>query len=93
MERHELAAEIFRVAHLTGDFRLRSDTVSHEYFDKYRFDSEPRLLAAIAAALARLIPADGQVLAGLEVGGVPVATALSQVTGLPAAFVRKAAKP
>ena len=31
-------------------------------------------------------------LAGLELGGVPIATALSLATGLPAAFVRKEAK-
>ena len=28
-------------------------------------------------------------LAGLELGGVPLATMLSQVTGIPALFVRK----
>jgi orotate phosphoribosyltransferase len=33
------------------------------------------------------------VLAGLELGGVPIATALSLETGLPVAFVRKEAKP
>jgi orotate phosphoribosyltransferase len=32
------------------------------------------------------------VLAGLELGGVPIATALSLETGLPVAFVRKLAK-
>ena len=31
--------------------------------------------------------------AGLELGGVPVATALSLATGIPAVFVRKKAKP
>ncbi len=39
-----------------------------------------------------LIPEDTEVLAGLELGGVPVATALSLATGLPTAFVRKEAK-
>ncbi len=39
-----------------------------------------------------LIPRDTEVLAGLELGGVPVATALSLRTGLPLAFVRKKAK-
>ncbi len=28
-------------------------------------------------------------LAGLEMGGIPIVTVLSQVTGLPAAFIRK----
>ena len=39
-----------------------------------------------------LIPADTELLAGLELGGVPVATALSLATGIPAVFVRKQAK-
>ena len=38
------------------------------------------------------LPVDTEVLAGLELGGVPVATALSLETGLSAAFVRKEAK-
>ncbi len=52
----------------------------------------PTLLASIAEALAPLVPADTEVLAGLEMGGIPIATALSLHTGLPAAFVRKEAK-
>jgi len=32
------------------------------------------------------------VLAGLEMGGIPIVTMLSQVTGLPAAFIRKEPK-
>ena len=93
MDRTTLAATIFDRAHLTGEFLLRSGQVSNEYFDKYRFESEPALLRQIAAALADLVPADTEVLAGLELGGVPLAVALGQVTGLPTAFVRKAAKP
>jgi orotate phosphoribosyltransferase len=79
-------------AHLRGEFRLRSGRSATEYFDKYRFESDPVLLAAIAEAAVPLIPSGTDVLAGLELGGVPVATALSLRTGLPAAFVRKQAK-
>ena len=88
-----MAAAIYRTAHLTGTFRLRSGATSSEYFDKYRFESDPRLLASIAAAMAGLVPSGVDVLGGLELGGVPLATQLSQVTGLPTLFVRKAAKP
>ena len=63
-----------------------------EYFDKYRFEAQPALLRRIAEALAPLIPAGTEVLAGLEMGGIPIATALSLHTGIPAAFVRKEAK-
>ncbi len=87
-----LADEINTVARLTGTFTLRSGQIATEYFDKYRFEARPKLLARIAAAMAPLIPADTEVLAGLEMGGIPIATALSLHTGIPAAFVRKQAK-
>ncbi len=87
-----LAARVYRCAHLTGEFRLRSGAVSTEYFDKYRFEAEPALLRELAGALVPLVPAGTELLAGLELGGVPLATMLSQLTGLPARFVRKAAK-
>ena len=92
MDRPELARAIARAAHITGTFRLRSGATSSEYFDKYRFESEPQLLRALARQLVPLVPADTEVLAGLELGGVPIATALSLETGLPTAFVRKEAK-
>lgn len=40
-----------------------------------------------------LVPADTTKLAGLEMGGIPLATVLSLETGLPSLFVRKEAKP
>ncbi len=90
--RADLARRIHDVAHLTGTFTLRSGRVSDEYFDKYQFESDPVLLADIAEAMATLVPQGTEVLAGLELGGVPVVTALARVTGLPATFVRKEAK-
>lgn len=92
MSKAELAKEIYQISYLTGEFKLRSGQTSHEYFDKYRFEAEPRLLASIAEKLVPLIPADTQVLAGLEMGGIPIATALSLKSGLPCAFIRKEAK-
>jgi len=91
-EREDLAGAIYAASHLTGQFTLRSGATSTEYFDKYRFESDPALLASIAAALVALIPAGVDALAGLELGGVPLAVALSAVSGLPAFFVRKEAK-
>lgn len=88
----ELARTVAGLCRLHGRFTLRSGTVSGTYFDKYRFEAEPAVLRAIAARMAELVPVDTEVLAGLELGGVPVATALSLTTGLPAAFVRKEAK-
>ena len=90
--RADLAHRIYATSHLTGEFTLRSGRVSNEYFDKYRFESDPVLLAAVAEAMATLVPEGIEVLAGLEMGGIPVVTALARVTGLPACFVRKSAK-
>jgi orotate phosphoribosyltransferase len=92
VELAELGGRIYRTAHLTGEFVLRSGMTTHEYFDKYQFESDPVLLDAIAEAMAPLVPADIEVLAGLEMGGIPVVTALGRHTGLPCAFVRKQAK-
>ena len=92
MDRHQLAAAIAAVSRLTGEFRLRSGQIATEYFDKYQFKARPDLLRAIAERLVPLVPPETRVLAGLELGGVPIATALSLTTGLPAVFVRKAAK-
>lgn len=88
----DLAARVYEVAHLTGEFTLRSGVISSEYFDKYRFEADPVLLRDIATELAPLVPADAQLLGGLELGGIPIATMVSQLTGTPARFVRKEAK-
>jgi orotate phosphoribosyltransferase len=87
-----LANRVYDIAHLTGQFTLRSGQTSTEYFDKYRFEADPVLLRDIAAAMAPLVPDGIDALAGLEMGGIPVVTALSMATGLPARFVRKEAK-
>ncbi|MFG1621707.1 orotate phosphoribosyltransferase [Kribbella sp. NPDC049227] len=92
MELSELGRRIYATAHLTGEFVLRSGQVTGEYFDKYRFEADPVLLDAVAEAMVPLVPQGTEVLAGLEMGGIPVVTALGRHTGLPCAFVRKEAK-
>lgn len=86
-----LGADIYSAFHLTGTFTLRSGQTSQEYFDKYLFEGKPDLLLRVAESMAELLPAC-DVLAGMEMGGIPLVTVLSQITGLPAVFVRKAAK-
>lgn len=88
-----LAGDIDARCRLRGEFVLRSGQVATEYFDKYLFEADPVLLGRVARQMATRIPAETQVLAGLELGGVPLATVLGQLTGLPAMFVRKRAKP
>lgn len=87
-----LAGDIARVATLRGSFRLRSGQIADTYFDKYRFEGDPVLLRRIADAILALVPPETDVLAGLELGGVPIATAMALASGLPAVFVRKQAK-
>ena len=88
----ELARCIYARARLTGEFTLRSGALSHEYFDKYLFESDPRLLRDVAEALVALLRPDVEALAGLELGGVPLAAVCSQLSGVPTLFVRKQAK-
>ena len=77
----------------TGEFMLRSGATSNEYFDKYLVRVGPGAAARRSARRwCRWCPTGTEALAGLELGGVPLATMLSQLTGLPALFVRKEAK-
>jgi orotate phosphoribosyltransferase len=91
-ERKTLARRIYERSNLKGRFRLRSGAVSDEYFDKYLFESDPVLLREIAQAMSASVPTDIDALAGLEMGGIPIATVLSAITGIPCLFVRKTAK-
>jgi orotate phosphoribosyltransferase len=88
----DLAADIGAAATLCGDFLLRSGQRATTYFDKYRFEGDPALLGRMAAAMLAQVPAETDLLAGLELGGVPLATAMALASGRPAVFVRKAAK-
>jgi orotate phosphoribosyltransferase len=88
----DLAADIDATCRLSGEFTLRSGQVSNEYFDKYLFEAEPQLLARVAREMAQLLPAETELLGGLEMGGIPLATTISQLIGMPVLFVRKQAK-
>ena len=87
-----LAADIDARCRLTGRFTLRSGQVADTYFDKYLFEADPSLLDRVATAMVDLLPADTELLGGLELGGVPIATMVSAKTGTPSLFVRKHAK-
>ncbi|MCL8023955.1 orotate phosphoribosyltransferase [Nocardioides bruguierae] len=92
MTDESLAADIDARCRLTGTFTLRSGQVASEYFDKYLFESDPGLLRRVALQMVDLLPEETELLGGLELGGVPIATAVSGLTDLPALFVRKKAK-
>ncbi|WP_426593785.1 orotate phosphoribosyltransferase [Cellulomonas sp. McL0617] len=92
MDHDTLARQIDSLCRLEGEFVLRSGTLATEYFDKYLFESDPSILRAVAEQMVPLLPPDTDVLGGLELGGVPIATMLSSLTFLPVTFVRKEAK-
>jgi orotate phosphoribosyltransferase len=106
---HEnLGHHLFNACYLTGEFKLRSGQISKEYFDKYRFESDPYLLQGVVECMlqtaANFVNLEGLtreqaneklsnlVFAGLETGGIPLATAMSLKSGISAVFVRKQAK-
>lgn len=88
----ELALAIDATCRLTGEFTLRSGLLATEYFDKYRFESDPVLLRAVAEHMVPLVPDGTDLLGGLELGGIPIVTVLSGLIGIPAVFIRKHAK-
>ena len=87
-----LKADILAAALLRGSFVLHSGATSSFYIDKYRFQARPALLRRVAARLALLVPPETERLAGVELGAVPLVTAVALETGLPFVIVRKGAK-
>lgn len=92
MAKTAVAKQVMETAFITGEFLLRSGQISNEYFDKYRFEAKPALLKQVAELMVPLIPEGTELLAGLEMGGIPLATMLGQLTGIETVFVRKKPK-
>jgi orotate phosphoribosyltransferase len=87
-----LAARLTETACVAGPFTLADGRRLDSYFDEYRLAADPRLLHDVAEAMATLVPDHAEILAGIELGGVPLVVALSAATGLPAAFLRRQPK-
>ncbi|MCP4363692.1 MAG: orotate phosphoribosyltransferase [Planctomycetes bacterium] len=92
LTKEELGKKIMQVAYKMGDFTLSSGKKSDYIFDKYAFETRPELLNAITAHIAEMVHPGTKKLAGMEIGGIPLVTALSIRTGLPFVIIRKAAK-
>lgn len=88
-----LVARIRGTACQHGAFRLPTGQVIQDYFDEYLLAADPVLLGDVAAQMSRHLPADTEALIGLELGGIPLAVALSAATGIPAGFLRRQRKP
>ena len=94
-DRQALGARLVERAYLTGDFVLRSGRRSSYYLDKYRFETDPALLDGLGRLIADVRTEhapDAQLLAGPELGAVPLAALASVHSGLPFVIVRKEAK-
>ena len=92
MDLKQLGREIIETSYVEGEFTLSSGRKSTYIFDKYAFETRPKLLDAIADGMAKMLNSDVSRIAGMELGGVPLATALSLKTGLPFVVVRKGKK-
>lgn len=94
MNLKELGAKIVEASYLTGDFLLSSGKRSNFYFDKYLFETRPDLLKPLTQKMKKLLPAltEFDLLAGPELGGVTLATALSLEIKKPFIIVKKSAK-
>jgi orotate phosphoribosyltransferase len=90
--RTELIDKMKEIALLSGEFTLRSGRKSNWYFDKYRFEGIPGIMRSVAHHMSRLVPEGTDRLAGIELGGIPMCTALSLETDIPCMFIRKQAK-
>ncbi|MFF1651527.1 orotate phosphoribosyltransferase [Streptomyces sp. NPDC058240] len=86
------AEKIAGAAYRPCPYQLPGGGTLDTYFDPYRLAGDPELLTETAAALAGLLPADTEALAGPALAGIPLVTAVSLHTGLPAAFLRPAPK-
>lgn len=92
MERSELLRRIKQTAYLEGDFVLRSGKRSRYYLDKYLFETQPDILAAVGRRLAEFVTERTDRIAGAELGGVPLAAATAMAAGKPYVIIRNARK-
>jgi len=90
----EVIKRIKDSALLHGDFTLRSGRKSKYYLDKYLFQTQPDILAALAERFAQKIAGLGEVdrLAGAELGGIPIVSATSIAAGKPTVLIRNKKK-
>jgi len=76
-----------------GEVLLAGGRRSDYYIDKFRLFSDPAVLRRIARLFAPIVAeTNPHLIAGTELGGVILATAVSQMASIPMIVVRKAPK-
>ncbi len=76
-----------------GDYMLAGGARSDYYIDKFSLFSDPQILRRIARLFTPIIAeVNPDLIGGTELGGVVIATAVSQMSSLPMIAVRKKPK-
>jgi orotate phosphoribosyltransferase len=76
-----------------GEYLLSGGARSDYYIDKFRLFADPHVLRRIARLFAPIVSdISPDLIGGTELGGVIIATAVSQMTGIPMIVVRKKPK-
>jgi orotate phosphoribosyltransferase len=76
-----------------GEYLLSGGVRSDYYIDKFRLFSDPQVLRRIARLFAPIVSEiSPDLIGGTELGGVIIATAVSQMSGIPMIVVRKKPK-
>lgn len=76
-----------------GEYLLSGGARSDYYIDKFRLFADPHVLRRIARLFAPIVAESSpDLIAGTELGGVILATAVSQMSGVPMIVVRKTPK-
>jgi orotate phosphoribosyltransferase len=76
-----------------GEYLLSGGVRSDYYIDKFRLFSDPQVLRRIARLFAPIVSETSpDLIGGTELGGVIIATAVSQMSGIPMIVVRKKPK-
>ncbi|MFQ5887232.1 MAG: orotate phosphoribosyltransferase [Candidatus Hydrothermarchaeales archaeon] len=84
-------AELIKIkAVKTGEFILTSGKKSPYYIDLKNAYTDPKIMEMIVEGMSEAMRGEKiDRIAGIEMGGVPIATALSLKTGLPFIIIRK----
>lgn len=92
MLREQLIRRIAEVALLRGEFTLRSGRKSSYYLDKYRFETQPDVLAELGRLLAQRVGPQVNRIAGAELGAVALAAASAMAANKPFVIIRNRKK-